>query len=230
MIPSGHMQCSWLQATKAVCGVNLFDVGGGHHEEDYVNIVTLDGPRAYSIHELNALGVIPIMPFPTFASQMEGPGSLVDIYEREFYPLSNFSAFNVMWKRIRFDTSEHVYHYEKFMDTNGAPHLGGVKHQDFIMNSMSAHDAFKYAEAHKADRRPDWDSVRVDVMREILIAKASQHEYVRRKLMETENRLIVECSWRDDFWGWGPKRDGKNMLGILWMEIRDKQLFKELVP
>jgi predicted NAD-dependent protein-ADP-ribosyltransferase YbiA (DUF1768 family) len=24
----------------------------------------------------------------------------------------------------------------------------------------------------------------------------------------------------DDFWGWGPNRDGKNMLGRLWMEIR----------
>jgi hypothetical protein len=27
-------------------------------------------------------------------------------------------------------------------------------------------------------------------------------------------------SWRDDFWGWGPGRDGKNMLGRLWMEVR----------
>lgn len=30
----------------------------------------------------------------------------------------------------------------------------------------------------------------------------------------------VENSWRDDFWGWGPNRDGQNMLGRLWMEIR----------
>jgi len=28
--------------------------------------------------------------------------------------------------------------------------------------------------------------------------------------------------WRDDFWGWGPDHDGANMLGTLWMEIRDE--------
>jgi pimeloyl-ACP methyl ester carboxylesterase len=31
---------------------------------------------------------------------------------------------------------------------------------------------------------------------------------------------LVENSWRDDFWGWGPNRDGQNMLGRLWMEVR----------
>lgn len=34
------------------------------------------------------------------------------------------------------------------------------------------------------------------------------------------DRELVEDSWRDDFWGWGPNRDGKNMLGKLWMELR----------
>ena len=45
--------------------------------------------------------------------------SYVDFYEREFYPLSNFSAFTLSWwvspldGYIRFDTSEAAYHYEK---------------------------------------------------------------------------------------------------------------------
>ena len=34
-------------------------------------------------------------------------------------------------------------------------------------------------------RRPDWDVVKVEVMRNILRAKADQHEYVRRKLLIT---------------------------------------------
>jgi hypothetical protein len=33
---------------------------------------------------------------------------------------------------------------------------------------------------------------------------------------------LIENSWRDDFWGWGPNRDGKNQLGKLWMEIRSE--------
>ncbi len=59
-------------------------------------------------------------------------------------------------------------------------------------------------------------------MRSILLAKAKRHEYVCRKLMETGDRQIIEKSWRDDYWGWGPNRDGQNMLGRLWMEIRDE--------
>lgn len=50
--------------------------------------------------------------------------------------------------------------------------------------------------------------------------KASAHEYVSRKLEQTGDRELVENSWRDAFWGWGPNRNGQNMLGKLWMEIR----------
>ncbi len=58
-------------------------------------------------------------------------------------------------------------------------------------------------------------------MHSILLAKVDQHEYVRRKLLATGNRELIEDSWRDDFWGWGPNKDGQNMLGKLWMEIRE---------
>lgn len=138
----------------------------------------------------------------------------VFFYEQDFYVLSNFSAFTLMWKDQRFDTSEAAYHWEKF------PRNGGIRYE--IMTAISAHEAFKIAEGNKQLRRPDWDDVKVDVMRDILRAKVQQHEYVRRKLLETGDRELIEDSWRDDFWGWGPNRDGKNMLGRLWMEIREE--------
>ncbi len=59
-------------------------------------------------------------------------------------------------------------------------------------------------------------------MLSILRVKAEQHEYVRRKLLETGDRQLVEGSWRDDFWGIGPNKDGQNMLGKLWMGIRSE--------
>lgn len=138
----------------------------------------------------------------------------VCFYEQDFYVLSNFSAFSLMWKGIRFPTSEAAYHWEKF------PNSPSV--QEAIAIAISAHEAFKIAERNKALRRPDWDSVKVDIMREILREKANQHEYVRRKLLATGDRELVENSWRDDFWGWGPNKDGKNQLGKLWMEIRSQ--------
>ncbi len=33
---------------------------------------------------------------------------------------------------------------------------------------------------------------------------------------------IVEDSPKDDFWGWGPNRDGRNELGKIWMRLRSE--------
>lgn len=142
--------------------------------------------------------------------------STVFFYEQDFYVLSNFSAFTLEWRNLRFDTSEAAYHYEKFIDGSARANVIA----NAILRARSAHDAFKLAEENKARRRPDWDGVKVGIMGSILRAKAAQHEYVRRKLLATGERELIENSWRDSFWGWGPNRDGKNMLGRLWMEIR----------
>ncbi len=137
----------------------------------------------------------------------------VFFYEQDHYYLSNFSAFAINWSGHEFPTSEHAYQWAKF---SGA----STVHQSHIRHARSAHEAFKYAELYKDYRRAEWDALKVDIMRDILRAKAHQHEYVSRKLLATGDRELIENSWRDDFWGWGHNRDGMNMLGKLWMQIR----------
>jgi len=160
----------------------------------------------------------------------------VCFYEQDFYVLSNFSAFRVSWTsgdnpwRIKssgnsFDTAEHAYQSAKFAPFPDEPSAWDdlVSRRAVwvgVCHASSAHLAFKIAEENKRYRHPDWDNLKLDVMRGILRAKADQHEYVRRKLLQTEDRELVENSWRDAFWGWGPNQDGQNMLGNLWMEIR----------
>jgi len=136
----------------------------------------------------------------------------VCFYEQDFYVLSNFSSFSLEWCGHRFPTVEHAYHWLKFIDSNDL--------QQSICDAPSAHKAFKIAQENKDRRRSDWDAVKVPLMYRLLHAKAAQHEYVRRKLLATGDRELVENSWRDDFWGWGPNRDGQNKLGKLWMEVR----------
>lgn len=138
----------------------------------------------------------------------------VFFYEQEFYVLSNFSAFRLHYAGRTFDTSEHAYQWCKFRN------LDGCHVSDEILSAESAHEAFKIAERNKALVSTNWPEIRVKTMRDILREKLHQHPYVRRKLMQTGDRELIEHSWRDDFWGWGPKRDGQNMLGKLWMEIR----------
>lgn len=143
----------------------------------------------------------------------------VFFYEQDFYVLSNFSSFTLQWRGSRFDTSEAAYHWEKFAGPGSDWVRGGLVRL-LIASARSAHDAFRIAQDHRRLRRADWDDVKVDVMRAILRAKVEQHEYVRRKLLATGDRELVENSWRDDYWGWGERGDGENRLGRLWMEIR----------
>ncbi len=142
---------------------------------------------------------------------MENHEDKVCFYEREFYPLSSFSSFMVEWKGVLYMTAEHAYHTEKFID----PEI-----IEKIKNTRSAHDAFKLAREYADKVRPDWFDIRVDVMEQIVRAKVAQHPYVKKKLLETGDREIVEDSWRDDFWGWGPNKDGQNQLGKIWMRVR----------
>lgn len=141
-------------------------------------------------------------------------------YEQEFYCLSNFSSFRVKWRGLDFDTSEHAYHWEKFNDNCTSLIAPGLR--DYIRLSRSAHAAFKFAQANKTERRPDWDFVKVETMYLILRAKLNQHEYIQTKLRQSGTRELIEDSWRDSFWGWGPDRQGQNHLGKLWMRLRDE--------
>ncbi len=137
----------------------------------------------------------------------------VFFYEHEFYVLSNFSSFMLEWKGRLYPTSEHAYHSEKFESE-------ALKEK--IRTTRSAHDSATVAHDHKGDYRKDWDDIKLGVMKEILRAKVTQHPYVKKKLLETGTRELVEDSWRDDFWGWGPNKDGQNRLGKLWMEVRSE--------
>ena len=134
-------------------------------------------------------------------------------YERDFYVFSNFSAFMIKWSGDTFPTSEHAYQAEKFRNHH-------ITTYNAIKEAPSAHEAFKLAQENKHLADPDWDEKKFDVMVSILLEKAIQHRYVLQKLVQTGDREIIEDSWRDDVWGWGPNKDGKNLLGKAWMEVR----------
>jgi hypothetical protein len=135
-------------------------------------------------------------------------------YEQEFYPFSNFSSFKLEWKGYDWMTSEHAYHSEKFINN---PEI-----IEQLKQSRSAHDAMVVAYANKDKYREDWDEIKLDVMKSILIAKVEQHPYVKKKLIESGDKELIENSWRDNFWGWGQNKDGQNNLGKIWMKVREE--------
>jgi len=148
-------------------------------------------------------------------SLLETSGKIVGCYEREYYTFSNFSSFAVKWKGKDWPTSEHAYQAAHFFKT--APALARK-----IYKAKSAHEAYKMAKTN-ADKAPrDWHEIKVTVMEDIVRHKLKQNPYVMHKLIQTGNRIIVEDSPKDSFWGWGPKRNGRNELGKIWMKLRDE--------
>lgn len=148
--------------------------------------------------------------------EMSGDG-IVGFYSREFWPLDQFAAIQIDYLGRRMPTGEHAYHYTKFVD-----------HSDIaeeIVDARSPHDALHLAHANLPYVRPDWDDIKVGVMRTICELKLRQNPYVERKLRQTGDFIIVEDS-PDKFWGRGPgpKYDGRNELGNIWMNLRTKLL------
>ena len=146
---------------------------------------------------------------------LETSGKVIGFYEREFYCFSNFSSFAVKWKDKIWQTSEHAYQAAHFFKT--APSL--VKK---IYKEKSAHEAYKLAKANTNKVPKDWEQIKVTVMEDIVRHKLKQNSYVKHKLIQTGKRFIVEDSPKDNFWGWGLKRNGRNELGKIWMKLRDE--------
>lgn len=140
---------------------------------------------------------------------------VIGFYPREFYCLDNFSSFKVEYEGYLYSSSEEAYQAAKFIGS--APEI-----IEQIKNSHSAHEAQKIAYTNKDKVRKDWDDIKLLVMERILRAKLEQNPYVLKKLLETENYMIVEDSPKDNYWGWGENRDGENHLGKIWMKLRDE--------
>lgn len=138
---------------------------------------------------------------------------VIGFYPREFYPFDNFSSFKVEWNGYLFSSVEEAYQAASFMGSD-------EELVEKIKKSHSADEAQRIAYANSDKRREDWDDVKISIMEELLRLKIEQNPYVKKKLLQTEDYMIVEDSPKDDFWGWGPNRNGQNNLGKLWMKLR----------
>lgn len=147
----------------------------------------------------------------------EKMNDVIGFYPREFYCLDNFSSFKVEWDGYLYASLEEAYQTAKFLKS--APEIA-----EEIKKSHSAHEAQKIAFANKDKVRSDWQEVKLTIMEELLRRKLQQNPYVKQKLLQTKDYIIVEDSPKDNFWGWGKDRTGENHLGKLWMKLRDELL------
>lgn len=138
----------------------------------------------------------------------------------EFGGLSNMApGFPVVVLGHRIRTSEALYQACRF------PHMPEV--QRMIVNEGSPMTAKMRSKPYRKESRPDWDEVRVKVMKWCLRVKLIYNwAKFSELLLSTGECPIVEDSRKDSYWGATPQADntlcGQNVLGRLLMDLREK--------
>lgn len=137
----------------------------------------------------------------------------IPYYETSNFVFSNFSAHAVKYKGVAYPTAEHAFHAQKFDNEM-------LRNQ--LRDCPSPVAAWELGKKLKPKRRSDWNSVKVDILTEIIRCKTEQNADVREALLATGDEEIVEINPNDDFWGNGANGDGQNQTGKILMKIRDE--------
>jgi ribA/ribD-fused uncharacterized protein len=133
---------------------------------------------------------------------------MVSEFQVEFRFLSNFWEIPIKYEGIWFVSVEHAYQAAKTLD---------IEQRQLIARLDTP------GKAKRAGKnlvlRPDWEEVKIPIMRELLKQKFSNRALMY-KLRQTKGELIEGNTWGDTFWG-VCRGQGQNILGKLLMEIRD---------
>src|SRR5262249_19994544 len=125
--------------------------------------------------------------------------------------LSNFAKYGFDADGRHWPTSEHYFQAQKF---------AGTAHAERVRSAPSARDAARMGRDAGLPLRPDWEDVKLDVMRAALRHKFANHADLVDLLLATGEEEIIERTTDDYYWGCGSDGSGLNMLGKLLMELR----------
>ena len=138
---------------------------------------------------------------------------MITSFSDDFEFLSNFYPSPITIENTLFPTVEHAF--QSFKSTNPSD-------MQRIANIKTPGQAKRLG--RKIEVRKDWKLVKINVMRLCLKLKFA-NPVLKEKLLATGDAVLIEGNnWGDTFWGQTNKDGkwiGKNMLGILLMELRD---------
>jgi len=126
---------------------------------------------------------------------------------------SNFSRHGFELDGKYWKTSEHYFQAMKFE---------GTEYEDKVREARSPKEAANLGRRRDFPLRKDWEAIKDDVMREAVLKKFQTHDELSELLRATGDEDIVENAPSDYYWGCGQDGSGKNMLGKILMEVRDK--------
>ena len=125
--------------------------------------------------------------------------------------LSNFSPHGFELDGQYWLTVEHYFQAQKFP---------GSDYAETIRRAETPKKAKSLGRSRKHPLRPDWEEVKVDIMRRAVRAKFTTHHEIRDALLATGDQDLIEAAPNDYFWGAGRHGTGQNVLGKILMDLR----------
>jgi N-glycosidase YbiA len=124
---------------------------------------------------------------------------------------SNFSRHGFEQDGTYWPTAEHYFQAQKFPASVT---------QQRIKRARTAKEAAKLGRDRLVPLRPDWETVKDNLMRIAILRKFETHQDIREILLNTGDELLVENAPGDYYWGCGADGSGQNKLGMILMEVR----------
>lgn len=121
--------------------------------------------------------------------------------------MSNFAPVEVVLDGIVYSSVEHAYQAAKTVNS---------AERRAVRKCATPGDAKRMG--RKITIRPDWDEIKIRVMRELQVQKYAKEPY-RSNLRAVRGAFIEEGNtWGDTFWG-VCKGKGENHMGQILMEV-----------
>lgn len=150
------------------------------------------------------------------------PPAKIDSFRGEYNFLSNFFHSPIIQEDLEFSTVEHAFQAAKCLDR---------ENKLLILNCKSPTIAKRAG--RKVPLRPDWESVKFDIMHDILALKFAPGSHLGKLLLATGDAELIEGNmWHDNVWGScmcakHKSTPGQNILGKLISQVREELRLNE---
>lgn len=135
---------------------------------------------------------------------------MINEFRGKYYFLSNFFEAPVTWDGITYTNNEAAFQSAKVLDKS-------IREKFSTLDPSSAK-----RKGRNVKLRHDWEKVKYDIMYEICLAKFSQNEELKTKLLSTGDKHLEEGNtWGDKIWG-TVNGKGQNHLGKILMRVREE--------